>query len=88
MPGKFNGLILELFLGALDNPNDLSPGYGFHVFVNNHTQTMSRILKGVDVSPGYQTNLMIQRVFNEKLSLPYDNCFESIETCMNSILLS
>ncbi len=32
------------------------------------------------MSPGYQTNLIIQRVFNEKLSLPYDNSFESIET--------
>jgi len=78
--GKSNGLVLELFLGPIDKLDNLSPGYGFHVFVNNHTQTMSRILKGVDVSPGYQTNLMIQRVFNEKLSLPYDNCFESIET--------
>ncbi len=78
--GKFDGFHLELFLGIPDFSKSLSPGYGFHIFVHNHTDIISRIIKGVDVSPGYQTNLIVQRVFYEKLSLPYDDCFESIQT--------
>jgi len=79
--GKFTcGLILDLFAGVPNTINDLSPGYGFHIFVHNITDKIERIAKGVDVATGFQTNLVIKRIFYKKETIPYENCFNDIET--------
>jgi hypothetical protein len=81
--GKFNGLKIDLFSGVPDTePDDeFSAGYGFHVYINNLTDNIdTRILSGVDVSPGFQTSLIVERIFYEKLTLPYDNCFSDLKS--------
>jgi amiloride-sensitive sodium channel subunit alpha len=78
--GKYTGgLILELFAGVPDNFSSLSQGYGFHIFVHNITDKIVRIVKGVDVAPGFQTNLVIERIFYKKETIPYDDCFNDID---------
>jgi hypothetical protein len=82
LAGKYSGgLIVQLFSGVpLDIARSLSPGYGFHVFVHNITDKIARIEKGVDVAPGFQTNLAIERIFYKKKTLPYENCFIDIDS--------
>ena len=84
--GKFEGLNIDLFSGRPDfEPEDeFSVGYGFHIFINNITDNIgSRIVNGVDVSPGFQTSFIIERIFYEKLTLPYDNCFSDLNSFYN-----
>jgi hypothetical protein len=79
--GKYSGgLILQLFAGVPDNFSSLSQGYGFHIFVHNITDKIVRIIKGVDVAPGFQTNLVIERIFYKKETIPYDDCFNDIDS--------
>jgi hypothetical protein len=82
LAGKYSGgLIVQLFSGVpLDIKRSLSEGYGFHIFVHNITDKIVRIEKGVDVAPGFQTNLAIERIFYKKKTLPYEDCFIDIDS--------
>ena len=48
--------------------------------MHNITDKIVRIEKGVDVAPGFQTNLAIERIFYKKKTLPYENCFIDIDS--------
>jgi len=79
--GKYSGgLILELFAGVPSSVDSLSPGYGFRIFVYNITDKIERIVRGVDVAPGFQTNLAVERIFYRKETIPYEDCFNDIDS--------
>lgn len=78
--GKYEGLELELFSGLKDTKPTLSAGYGFRIFIHNKSDNLDKINKGVDVSPGFQTSIVLDRIFYQKLSRPYDDCFIDLET--------
>ncbi len=78
---KFEGgLVLDIFAGIPGYQGIFNPGYGFHIFIHNITDKLIRIVKGVDVATGFQTNLVIKRIFYKKETIPYENCFNDIET--------
>lgn len=75
-PGKINGLQLDLFVGLGDDYIGIgSTINGLHVYINNHSYLPS-INEGIDVSTGFRTNIVVKKVFTNKLSSPYNDCEE------------
>lgn len=93
--GKINGFILRLF-GGLETDNkidsdsdyyslDYNPSNGFHVIVHNHSHdpqiAVGLSYDGIDIPIGFETTLIVNRVFTYKQPEPYNSC----EKDLNSI---
>lgn len=74
-PGKTHGLRLELFVGQPDAKFEHFSGA--HVFINNASSNPI-FYEGIDVSPGFQTNIGIRRVFIHQIPKPYSCCESNI----------
>ncbi|RNA32454.1 acid-sensing ion channel 1-like [Brachionus plicatilis] len=77
--GKFNGLMLELFVGIPDNQSTLSLSTGAHLFINDNL-VKPRIGKGFQVSPGSYSNIIIERIKNMQMPKPYSDCVDNLDT--------
>ena len=74
--GKETGLKIELFSGLPDDDYDygeLNKYDGYHVVVHNNTVD-PRFHDGLDISPGFASNLVVSRTFSSKLPMPYNEC--------------
>jgi hypothetical protein len=73
------GLYLELFTG---NP-DLTPSFiksnGFHILINNHT-IKPMIDEMINVAPGLDTTINVNRIFTKKLPYPHNYCLSNLNT--------
>ena len=67
------GLQLLLFLGnQLDIPEFVQSS-GVHVIVHNRSVSPNSF-EGIDISNGEQTNIIVSRIFENKLENPYNDC--------------
>lgn len=63
IPGKESGLQIEVFIGLPDDDQpygDYNRYDGLHVVVHNNTVD-PRFHDGIDISPGFATNLIVSR---------------------------
>ena len=75
---------MQLFAGMIDDykfeRNHFSEG--FHLIVHNksfdpdYNGGISN--SGIDLSPGFETNVVVRRVFDSKLDSPYNNCYKDL----------
>ncbi|CAF0860551.1 unnamed protein product [Brachionus calyciflorus] len=78
LPGKYNGLVLELFVGVPDDQMSFSIYTGAHIFIgDNLIKPLS--IEGLDISPGTQTNIVLERVETKLKSQPYSDCIENLD---------
>ena len=84
--GKINGLNLILYLNNTDY-DEFGKYDGFQISVHNESQDPRYYggfsYDGIDVAPGFATNLVIDRVFTYKLDEPFNNCKKDL-TNVNS----
>ena len=76
LAGKETGFRIEIFLGLIDDyePRGIeNKDDGLHVVVHNYTFD-PRFHDGIDIAPGFATNLVVQRTFTNKLDMPYNDC--------------
>lgn len=76
LPGKETGLQIELFIGLPDDDQpfgDYNKYDGLHVAVHNNTVD-PRFHDGIDIAPGFSTNLIVSRSYTYKLDMPYNDC--------------
>ena len=76
LPGKETGLRIELFIGLPDDDKpygEFNKYDGLHVVVHNSTVD-PRFHDGIDIAPGFATNLIVSRSYTYKLDLPYNDC--------------
>lgn len=81
-PGKTNGLQIELFKGK--NYEFYGTKYeerynryeGFYVTVGNFSTEPKS--DGIEVTPGFSTNLIINRAFSSRLAEPYNKCIKNV----------
>lgn len=89
-PGKINGLQLELYSGSFEDMNITDETImryfrfdGFHVVVHNHSLDPryygGLASDGVEISPGYSYNLIVNRIFTYKLEEPHNNCKKNLD---------
>jgi hypothetical protein len=73
LPGKTNGLRMELITDQSDSINSLMFSRGVHIFINNQSIDPLRA-EGIDISSGYETNIALNKNSFIKLSEPYSDC--------------
>ncbi len=72
--GSLYGLKIDFFTGLM---NDFllagSKTYGLKVSIHNHS-AFSTGSNGIEVPPGFRTNIMIKQIYDLKLPSPYNEC--------------
>lgn len=55
---------------------------GFHVYIHNDSINPSPV-EGLDVSNGFETNIIVNRIFDSKLGHPYSDCITDMTNSAN-----
>jgi hypothetical protein len=86
MPGWRYGLQIELFTGI---GGVLSYNNGFRILIHNQTDiAVFPEEDGINIAPGFLTNVAIERTLTEKLSYPYNDCLDNLfESKYNYLIL-
>jgi hypothetical protein len=71
--GKYVSLHLEMFVRLNESYESISLLNGAHIFIHNHTERM-RMHEGIHVPVGFQTNIVVDRLFVQKIESPYSEC--------------
>lgn len=77
--GYFYGLQLEIFIGDIDYTADILKSSGYRIMINNQTHKPF-ISDGLDIAPGINTNIVINRLYNYRLENPYNDCKSNLNT--------
>jgi len=89
-PGKKNGLQIELFSGYFDDmivtDESISRYFrydGFSIVVHNGTNDPRYYggvsFDGIEISPGFSTNIIVNRIFTYKLEEPHNDCYKNLD---------
>ncbi len=82
--GESAGLDIEIFIGR---PNEFIfpfDSLGFHIsyfaiYVHNNTiNSIESIDNPIKLSPGFKTDLIISKVYTDRLPLPYNDCIDDL----------
>jgi hypothetical protein len=72
---------MELFVGSQDEcKSPLSSTSGLVIYVHNHAYTLTEEDNGIQVQPGTEATIAVDRTTVKKLPRPYSDCFQSLET--------
>ncbi|RMZ92818.1 acid-sensing ion channel 1 [Brachionus plicatilis] len=77
--GKYQGLMIELFVGIPENQTTLSISTGAHIFVDDNL-FKPFLGQGVDIAPGFISNLVLHRISTQQLPKPYSECNGNLDT--------
>lgn len=78
--GKSYGLQLEMFVGLpQDCKYPLNMATGIVVYIHNSSHNITTNSDGIELSPGTETNIAIDRTLVSKKSEPYSNCIVNNE---------
>jgi hypothetical protein len=70
--GKANGLQITMYLGVVEKLKAFYPGYGLKIKIDNGTNKISNDF--IEIPPGYETNIVVEREIIQQLPTPYSNC--------------
>jgi hypothetical protein len=78
--GKNYGFRMELYVGSQEEcKSPLTSISGLVIYAHNHTYTLTEEDNGLQVQPGTEVTIAIDRTYVKKLSFPYSDCFESLD---------
>lgn len=73
--GKSYGLQMELFIGIPDDcKSPLSSSFGGQLFVHKNPNDISSESNGIQLAPGTETNIAIDRTYLSRIPSPYSDC--------------
>jgi hypothetical protein len=76
--GKYTGLQMILYVGISPELNLLDQSNGAHLFIGNSSHPIIS-LEGVDVSPGTETNIVLNKISINQLEKPYSECVLNLD---------
>jgi hypothetical protein len=71
--GNRNGLIMEVYIGQPEQAPSMITQSGVHLTIHNNSVVPS-LHEGIDISPGFHSNIDISRIYNRKLGYPFNEC--------------
>lgn len=78
--GKNHGFKMELYVGSQNEcKSPLSTISGLVVYVTNRTYTLTEEDNALQIQPGIQADIMVERTFISKLPYPFSDCFRTVE---------
>lgn len=70
---------MELFVGSQEDcKSPLSSTSGLVIYVHNHAYTLTEEDNGIQVQPGTEATIAVDRTTVKKLPKPYSDCFQSL----------
>ena len=73
--GRIYGLTLLLYVDMVDELKTVFPNIGATIKIDNNSyEVTGNDLSPVDLSPGYEFNIVVDRIYSYKLPKPYSNC--------------
>ena len=79
--GKTHGFKMELYVGSQNEcKSPLSTISGLAVYVHNSTYTLTEEDNALQIQPGRQADIMVDRTFISKKEYPYSDCYKSVDT--------
>jgi hypothetical protein len=79
-PGRQNGLKMDLLVDTPTNSLAFSKSNGLVIFVHNSSTMPLTQIEGVNVAPGYETDIIISQTVYNRLSTPYSDCITDTES--------
>ena len=76
-PGTINGLQLWIYVG--NSSHETISNSGIHIFIHNHSFT-PLCSDGINAAPGMETNIIVRRVYDEKLPPPFNDCIKELKS--------
>lgn len=71
---------MELFIGSQEDcKSPLSSTSGLVIYVHNHAYTLTEEDNGIQVQPGTEATIAVDRTTVKKLPKPYSDCFQSTD---------
>ena len=71
--GSNYGLYVDLFIPETKSLYDFESTNGLHIFIGN-TTTIPYVMDGVNIAPGFQSNIIVSRTISSKVPYPYSKC--------------
>lgn len=80
--GKLYGLQMLLYFPNISTSYSLQEGYSLLIHNHSISSGMNGIFtnEGIDISPGFYTNIIINRIFASKLEEPYNKCIKDVSS--------
>lgn len=87
-PGRVNGLMLDILIDKSKSNRSITKSNGVIVFIHNSSHAILDEVDGVVISTGSLTEIVVGEVIYEKLSYPFSNCIDDLDspTAFNSDL--
>lgn len=81
VPGRQNGLKLELFVGLPNESIGPHRDDGFHFYIHNYTVNPTPN-EGFSIAPAFLSDMLIDKIITKRLPYPYSDCisFEEMKT--------
>ncbi len=70
---QYDALQLELYVGESNNLEEFTTNLGFQFIIANHSDSFN-VLDSIDVSTGFETNIVIDRTSFKQMPKPYSDC--------------
>jgi hypothetical protein len=76
--GQLFGLKMMLLVDKTETPLGIRPMSGIKIFIDNSSFYPNYLANGVDLKTGTHTNIVLKKVFNERVPEPYSECKKEI----------
>ncbi|RMZ98095.1 amiloride-sensitive sodium channel subunit beta, partial [Brachionus plicatilis] len=77
--GKYNNLMLELYVGVSDVREYLSLTTGASIFINDNL-IKPLVGEGFELMPGTNVNIILERKKNKQMARPYSECVNNLDS--------
>lgn len=86
--GKHSGLQLELYIGSESNcRSPLTTTSGLAVYVHDYTYTLTEEDNAIQVQPGTEANIAVDRTEIKQLPQPFGDCYESQTSAKTDLII-
>lgn len=88
LPGRKNGLSLELYVGRPTIEYNIHKTSGIELYIHNWSSKLIDNIDSISLAGGFENNIAIDKIFNKKLAKPYSDCVQDAysSTSYNSAL--
>ena len=87
--GVFNGFQLQLYIDDTSSVNTIfSIENGFKIFINRHKNNFNLMTEGIQIAPGFMTNIALSKYTIKQVPFPYSKCIDNLNSfdSYNSII--
>lgn len=78
--GRQNGFKLDLYAGVPKDELSFLKSNGIIIFIHNSSNIPIMTMEGINLSTGFETEILLSQVIYKRLASPFDNCVEDFDS--------